>query len=329
MSDSYQRAAHIVRIFTRRVMRFIDRGGAVAEGARLTPQAIVADDVEIRGSNGDRRLYDGVGRYGRRQSDSRPHAPESRRVLVAGKDDAWRLLAAYMFEEAGYTVYAAVDQQEACRSIARLLPDVAVMQMEAPDSLNVPTGPADANTSNIPIVVLTSKLQCIEVQGVRGGGGVIILPEATNIHKVVAEADTLILAAPRAQRMLKRRLVALKELAQHYRTDAAGQERLRQLIDRLQVAVLAVDEKGHCIAASDGAMVLMGYSRPRLLTTSVLHEGRAGTHGADELWQTVLANRPYAGTTTITNHAGERLMVHAAAIAEILPGLHVAAFAAA
>lgn len=351
MSHSRQRVVDAVRRLVHLVRPFIERSMAVNRVARPTRHvmqapsqspslgaptlehecrvAIDSDHLEIREVNGDRRRYDGVGRPGRRRSDRQPHPPETRRVLVAGKDEAWRLLAAYMFEEAGYTVYAAVDQRQARTSIARLLPDVVVMQMETSDTLNVPIGPGDSGTSNIPFVVLTSNLQSVEVKGVRVGGGVIILPHLTDIHEVVAEADTLVLAAPRAQRTLKRRLVALKELAHHYQTDAAGQERLRHLIDRLQVAILAVDQQGHCIAASDGATSLMGYSRSRLLTSSVLNDERAGEHGADELWRTVLANRPYAGTTTITNGAGEALVVHAAAIAEILPGLHVAAFAVA
>jgi PAS domain S-box-containing protein len=146
---------------------------------------------------------------------------------------------------------------------------------------------------------------------------------------LIDEADTLIVAAPRVQRTLQRRLFALKELAQHYRTDAEGQERLRHLIDRLQVAILAVDEAGRCIAASDGATVLTGYSRPQLLTASVLHDGFAAGHVSDELWRSILANRPYAGTMTITTRDGEDVPVHAAAVAKILPGLHVAAFVAA
>ena len=143
---------------------------------------------------------------------------------------------------------------------------------------------------------------------------------------LVGEVDTLIAAAPRAQRTLKRRLLDLQELARFYTPDAEGQARLRHLIDRLQVAILAVDEQGHCIAASQGATMLTGYSRLQLLTTSVFQAGFAGGHVSDERWRGFLANRQYAGTTTITNRAGEDVTVHAAAV-EIMPGFHVAAFA--
>jgi PAS domain S-box-containing protein len=285
----------------------------------------IPNHLRTRGAR-DRRGHDGVGRPGRRESDRRPHVTENRRVLLSGPDEGWRLLAAYMFEEAGYTVYAEANQRQALRSTERLLPDVIVMRIEAPDTLAVPPALGDASTK-IPVVVLTSSLHSIEVP--RASGAVTLLPHCTDVHELIDEADTLIVTAPRVQRTLQRRLLALKELAQHYRTDAEGQERLRHLIDRLQVAILAVDEAGRCIAASDGATVLTGYSRPQLLTTSMMHDGFAAGHVSDELWRSVLANRPYAGTTTITTREGEDVPVHAAAVAEILPGLHVAAFVAA
>ena len=125
------------------------------------------------------------------------------------------------------------------------------------------------------------------------------------------------------------RLLDIRELARSYTPDKTGQARLRHLIDRLQVAILAVDEQGHCIAASQGATLLTGYSRLQLLTTSVLQAGFDGGQVSDERWRGFLANRNYAWTTTITNRAGEDVTVHAAAMAEIMPGFHVAAVSAA
>jgi PAS domain S-box-containing protein len=147
--------------------------------------------------------------------------------------------------------------------------------------------------------------------------------------RLLTEVDTLIAAQPCAQRTLKRRLLDLQELARYYTPSAEGQARLRRLIDRLQVAILAVDEQGHCIAASQGATSLTGYSHLQLLSGSVFHASFAGGQVSDERWRGFLANRQYTGTTTITNRAGEDVTVHAAAVAEIMPGVHVAAFAAA
>ena len=274
----------------------------------------------------ERRQDDRFGGPGRRQSDRRSRAAESRRVLLVGPDEAWRLLTAYQFEDAGYAVYAAADHREAVAFAARLLPDVVLVQTEAPDTLDVLARLSEgSSTYDIPIVVLASSLQSPEARNAREAGGVTLL--AAEGDALIDEVDSLTAAAPRAQRTLKRRLLDIKELARHYTPDGEGQERLRHLIDRLQVAILAVDEQGHCIAASQGATMLTGYSRLQLLTTSVFQAGFDGGHVSDERWRGFLANRQYAWTTTITNRAGVDVPVHAAAV-EIMPGLHVAAFAA-
>jgi PAS domain S-box-containing protein len=278
----------------------------------------------------ERRQHDRLPRPGRRQSDCRSPAADNRRVLLVGPHEAWRLLAAYVFEEAGYTVYAAADPRQAVAFTTRLLPDVVVVHMEEPDRLDVLAKlSAGSSACDIPVVVLTSSLHSAEARRARAAGGVTLLPHADDVDVLVGEVDTLIAAAPRAQRTLRRRLLDIQELARYYAPNGEGQARLRQLIDRLQVAILAVDEQGHCIAASRGATMLTGYSHRQLLTGSVFDAGFAGEHVSDERWRGLVANRQYAGTTTITTRAGEEVTVHAAAVAEIMPGVHATAFAAA
>jgi PAS domain S-box-containing protein len=278
----------------------------------------------------ERRQCDRLARPGRRQSDCRQPAADHRRVLLVGPDEASRLLSACVFEEAGYVVYAAADQRQAVAFTTRLLPDVVVVQLETPETLDILARLSDgSSTSDIPVVVLTSSLHSTKARHARDAGGITLLAHAAEVDVLVGEVDTLIAPAPRAQRTLRRRLLDIRELAQFYTPDAEGQERLRHVIDRLQVAMLAVDEQGQCIAASQGATRLTGYSRPQLLTTSVFHTGFAGGHVSDARWRGFLVNRHYTGTTTITNRAGADVTVHAAAVAEILPDFHVAAFAAA
>jgi CheY-like chemotaxis protein len=278
----------------------------------------------------ERRQYDRLPRPGRRQSDRRTPAFDNRRVLLVGADEAWRSLTTYIFEEAGYGVYAAVDRQQATASTTRVLPDVIVVQMDISTTLDLLAHlPEGSSTSDIPIVVLTSSLHSSDARRARQAGGVVLLAHAAEVDVLVGEVDTLIAATARAQRMLTRRLLEIRELARFYPPDGAGRERLRQVIGRLDVAIFAIDADGHCIAASQGATVLTGYSRPQLLTASVFHTGFAGGHVSSERWRGFLALRQYAGTTTITNRAGEDVIVHAAAAAEIMPGLHIAALAAA
>jgi PAS domain S-box-containing protein len=277
----------------------------------------------------ERRQHDPLVRSGRRQSDHHSPGADNRRVVLVGPDEAWRLLTAYLFEDAGYAVYAAADQLQAVAFTARLLPDVVVVQMDAPETLDVLARLSEgSSTYDIPVVVLRSSLQSAEAHRAHDAGGVTLLAPPAEGDVLVGKVDTLIAAAPRAKQTLKRRLLDIKELARYYTPDGAGQARLSHLIDRLQVAILAVDEQGRCIAASQGATMLTGYSRLQLLTTSVFQAGFDGGHVSDECWRGFLANRHYAWTTTITNRAGEDVTVHAAAV-EIMPGWHVAAFAAA
>ena len=270
----------------------------------------------------NRRENERLTHPGRRRNDRRQPTAEHRRVLLVGTDEAWRLLTAYVFEEAGYVVYAAANARQAVAFTLRLLPDVVLIEVDTANTLDVVARLADnSSTRDIPVVVLTPSLRSSDAQRARAAGGVVLLPHTADMEVLIGEVDTLIPDAPRARRMLKRRLLDLRELARYYSPDAEGQASLRRVIDHLQVAVLAMDKGGQCIAASEGATALTGYSRLELRTTSVLH---AAFGWVDDL----LANRHDAGTTTITTRAGE-MVVHAATLAEVMPGFHVAAFAAA
>jgi PAS domain S-box-containing protein len=235
-----------------------------------------------------------------------------------------------LFEEAGYTAYAAADARQAVAFATRLLPDVIVVQMEATDTLDalvqLSEGPS---TFAIPVVVLTSCLRSIDARRAQAMGAVTLLSYSDDhLDALVGDVDTLIAATPRAERALKRRLLDLRELAGHYASDDKSQARVRRLIDRLQVAVLAVDEQGHCIAASEGAAALTGYSRLQLLTTSVFQALFAAGDLSETRWRGFVQAEHHTDITTMTNHAGEDVTVYAATVADILPGIHVAAFAA-
>jgi PAS domain S-box-containing protein len=276
----------------------------------------------------ERRQHDRLLRPGRRQNDRRIPAADTRRVLLLGPDEAWRLLTGYEFRESGYTVYAAADLLQAVALTARLLPDVVVVQQATPDTLGILARLSEGSSTNdIPVVVLTSSLYSPEARLAQEAGGVSLSADAVDV--LVGEVDTLITVKARAQRALKRRLLDIRELARLFAPGDEGRDRLRHLINHLQVAILAVDAQGHCIAASDGTTRLTGYSRPQLLNTSVLADGFAGARISMERWRDFLAHRQCAGTITLTKGDGEDVTVHAAAVAEVMPGFHVAALAAA
>ena len=266
----------------------------------------------------------------RRQNDRRAPLGDQRRVLLVGADEDWRLLTAYLFEDAGYRAYAASDGDLAVRFVTRVLPDVVVVQIDAADGLDVLMAVSeDESTADIPVVVLMKSLESADAPRVRALGGVPLAPDVTDINALVGEVDPLVVVAARGRRALKRRLLDLQELARFYRPDAEGTVQLRRLIDQLQVAIFAVNEQGHCIAASKGLTALTGYSRLQLLSRSVFEIGFVPGHVSDARWRRFLMNRQSPGMTTITTRAGEDVAVHAASVTEILPGVHVAAFAAA
>lgn len=277
-----------------------------------------------------RREHDRNTRPGRRESDHRAPLGDQRRVLLVGADEAWRRLTAYLFEDAGYRAYAASDGLQAARFLTRVLPDVVVVQIDTPDGVDVLMRVSeDESTADIPVVVLVKSLESADASRVRALGGVPLAPDVTDINALVGEVDPLVVIGARGRRALKRRLLDLQELARSYRPDAEGKAQLRRLIDQLQVAIFAVDEQGHCIAASEGLTALTGYSRLQLLSRSVFEIGFVPGHVSDARWRRFLINRQSPGMTTITTRAGEDVAVHAASVTEILPGVHIAAFAAA
>jgi CheY-like chemotaxis protein len=276
-----------------------------------------------------RREHERLEHPGRRASDRCRSVTDNRRVLLVGPNEASRLFAAYLFEEAGYMVYAAAHGRQAAAFAARLLPDVVVVQMETIDTLDALVQLSEApSTFAIPVIVLVSCLRSTQARRARALGAITLLAQPDDVEALVGEVDTLIAAAPRAERALKRRLLDLRELAKYYAPDTDGQAVVRRLIDRLQAAVLAVDEQGHCIAASRGTAMLTGYSRLQLLTSSVFQAVFGSGEMSGARWRDFILNEPHTGTTTIKNHAGADVTVHAAAVAEILPGVHVAAFSA-
>jgi PAS domain S-box-containing protein len=274
-----------------------------------------------------RRQHDRLAHPGRRLTDRRL-PPDNRRVLLVGRDKAWRLLSAFVFEEAGYRVYAAAAERKAVSLTARLLPDVVVVQSERADSLDAWAALSDTPiTSDIPVVVITSADQGAEARAY-APEGVTLLPDPHDVDALVGQVDTLVESGPRAQRWLRRRLLKLRRLGRYSARNSEAQALLRHLIDHLQIALLALDEQCRCIAVSRGVTSLTGYARTRLIGASLFDSDFPGGQLSTECWRRFLAHRHYAATTSITSYSGEDVTVHVAAVAGILPGFHAAAFAA-
>jgi CheY-like chemotaxis protein len=138
-----------------------------------------------------RRHHDRRIRAGRREGDGRTPVAEYRRVLLVGPDEAWRLLTAYIFEDAGYTVYAAADYRQAVAFTTRLLPDVVVVAIDTPETLEILMRlSTESATHDIPIVMLTTSLHSSDARCTREAG----------VHLVaVAPHEDVSMDSPRPQ----------------------------------------------------------------------------------------------------------------------------------
>jgi CheY-like chemotaxis protein len=318
----------------RAVTRMGSRVGEVDNDRMVDADGCSSPTIENRelGLTVGRGLENRRSQRGRRCSD-RLTVGETPRILLISPEQDTRLLYACLFEAAGYAVYP-VAESLAAMVVARVrLPDVVVLDLEGPNVY----GPdvlrqlrEDPLTSTIPIILTTSVLHFDVPVRARASGAISVLGKPTAPESLLVEVDELIRATPRERlvvRQLKRSLLMLRELGRRVRPDERAQERVRSLIDRLQVAILALDTEGRYIAVSRGASTLIGYSRTELLGRSIFDVGLALHPRVSERWQDFLAGKEAPigemvsldGTGQITSLQPE--------FATILPGLHAAAFA--
>jgi CheY-like chemotaxis protein len=253
-------------------------------------------------------------------------------VLVIEPHDDTRMLYTMILEEGGYVVYAVANGTDALTVASQRLPDVVITEIVVPrlDGLAIiGVLRATANTADIPTVVITAMLHDNVPHRARDAGAAVVLPKPTSLDVLVHAVDDVMQNTPPAKfmrRHLRRTLVAISKVATQTTVNADAQRRVRALIDRLQVAVLAVDDRGSPVAVSRGAESLTGYSRAELLTMSVydlVSDGKlpdlcASTPGVMTHELPDLMLRGSGGTAV----AVDGLMT------TIGPGLHAAAFAA-
>jgi PAS domain S-box-containing protein len=276
----------------------------------------------------DRRRVNRRSRGGRRHADA-PRTP-SRLVLIEPHDDT-RVLYTTVFEEAGYAVYPVGNGSDAIAVTLQRLPDVVVMEMVGPEmdgcAILERLRP-DAATADIPAVVVTSWLHFDLPERARQSGATLVLAKPVLPDALLTAVDDVLDSTPLervVRRQLHRPLRTLQKLGSTLDDDA--KLRVRKLIDRLQIAVLALDDDGRCVAASLGAQTLTGYQREDLLRMSVF-DARLGSdlplaRGWDEFRRQKLHN----SETTIRDRQGRPVHVHTA-FATILPDLHAAALGA-
>jgi two-component system cell cycle response regulator DivK len=278
---------------------------------------------------GERRQAERRQRW-RRRTDL-PGVDRPRVLLIEPHDDT-RVLYANVFEESGYAVYPMANGLEALATAQKRLPDVVVMEMAVPGAdgfmilQSLRSAPA---TADVPAVVVTAMLHFDVPQRARESGATMVLCKPTSIDALLSAVDELVSATPPdrfASRRLRRSLLTLRKVGTQLHLDAAARDRVKALIDRLQIAVMAIDEHGRYVAASAGAELLTGYTRDELLTMSIFDTALGVDLPLARRWEEFVSREDTVSTGTIRDKAGRALTVHSL-IVTIVPGLHAAAFA--
>ena len=273
----------------------------------------------------DRRQ--GPGRRGRERAGSvKP------RVLLIEPHEDTRYLYANLFEDAGYAVYSVADAAEAMALAQHRLPDLIIMEVVLPrvDGLTILRClREESSTRDIPVIVVTATLHYDLPKRAQTAGATIVLSKPTSVEQLLIAADDLIESTPDdrfARRHLRRALLTIRKLALHINPDERTRDRIRALIDRLQIAVIAIDDGGNYLAASRGVTTLTGYTRAELLTMSIFDTAFGVTLPLARVRENLTLGEHDTAKTAINSKDGRAVTIHAS-FATILPGLHAAVMA--
>src|SRR5262245_33290566 len=281
----------------------------------------------------ERRHHDRRRRPGRRQEDRLGPVGDKPRVLIAEPHDDTRLLYSLLFEEAGYVVSAVADGPAAIASAEQTLPDVIVMEMVIPtaDGFEILRRlRATSLTADIPVIVVTASLHFDLPARARASGAVDVLAKPTTADALLSALDDAMSNMPR-ERVLRRRLaralLTIRAFARQCPPEVEPHERLRSFIDRLQVAVLAIDDQGRYVAASRGVTSITGYSRTALLEMSVFDATLGTSLPLAQPWQEAQSQRDAVADVVIQDASGRTFTVHMSC-EPISSNIHAAALVA-
>ena len=267
---------------------------------------------------------------GRRQTDLAGNAGH---VLVIDPHEDTRTLYVMILGEANCVVYGAADGPSGLRLAENRLPDVIVTELVVPqlDGFGILHAlKAHELLSHTPVIAITGLLHSDMPDRARNAGFTDVLAkpiEPVALLQAVREVFSRTPADRRVRKRLRRSLQTLRRLGAHLAADPLAQARIRRLIDRLQVAVLAFDDTGHYVAASPAVSSLTGYSRTQILARSIFQAPLVNPP-ADmrQRWGEFLTAQHCTASGTVTDADGARIELQAAFVT-VLPGLHAAAIA--
>jgi CheY-like chemotaxis protein len=279
----------------------------------------------------DRRQGPRRGRLGRRESDlvgtSPPH------VLVIEPHEDTRLLYVMLLTDAGWVAYGVSDGASGISAAEHRLPDVIVTEIAVPelDGFEILRRlSANPGTRHISMIAATGFVHFDVPRRAREAGFAEVLEKPLEPEALIQAVRQILLATPpdrRVRRQLRRSLLTLRKLGAHLQGESSAEERIRALIDRLQIAVLAFDDRGRYIAASAAVSSLTGYSRAHILSRSIFEAPLVEpVPDMEQRWGDFLSARHCSALGTLKDAGGASLHLQAAFVT-VLPGLHAAAIA--
>jgi PAS domain S-box-containing protein len=281
----------------------------------------------------ERRHRDRRSQAGRRQQDHLAGLGDRLRVLIIEPHDDTRFLYTVLFEEAGYAVSAVADGPTAIALVQQSLPDVVVMELVVPraDGFEILRRLRETSlTADIPAIVVTASLHFDLPERAQASGAVLVLAKPTSVDALLSALDDVMAMIPRervVRRRLTRALLMIRAFASQCAPDADAQQRIRSFIDRLQVAVLAVDEQGRYVAASRGVTTITGYSRTELLQMSVFDTALGTGLPLAEPWQQAQSDGNSIADIAIRDASGKTIHVQMT-FDSISSNMHAAALVA-
>ena len=268
---------------------------------------------------------------GRRQADLLGSSPPH--VLVIDPHEDTRTLYVMVLAEVNCVVYGSSEGLAGIAQAEHRLPDVILTELAVPqlDGFDILDRlKSNRQTEDIPVIAVTGLLHQAAARGARQAAFADVLAKPVEPALLLQSVRDAIARTPddrRVRRRLRRSLMTLRKLGGHLAGDPDAQERIRKLIDRLQVAVLAFDDAGRYVAASPAVSSLTGYSRTHILSRSIFQVPLVEPAlNMQQRWDGFLSAEHCTVSGTVKDAGGASLQLQAAFVT-VLPGLHAAAIA--
>jgi len=258
---------------------------------------------------------------------------EPLRVLVIEPHEDMLELCSYCLEADGYRVSTARDADEGFACALTECPDLIIIELVLPrrGGFELIHQLRDHSlTRDVPVVVLTGMADqgTLAAAQAHGAAATLTKPAMPDeiqraVKEILAKADP----AHLIDRQLRRKLIAVRHLAQRLGAGAELRQHLARFIDSLQQAVLLLDEAGRLIAASKAAASLTGYAETLVREHSLFEAIVAGEGVSSDCWGRTRAAEHWSGCAQFVHRDGHTVTTRAVYMSAGIAGLQLAAFA--